>query len=322
MVLANENDNQAPFTLASSEGITILNQEEFSVQGLTTFIQKEKPSALYISGWMNNKYLKAVKGLKKQIPVICGMDNHWQGTIRQKIACILSPFILHNKFSHIWIPGLYQYPFALNLGFKKENILTGLYSADTNSILNAFDKIERKQHPKKFLFVGRLVPEKGVHILLDAFKQLKEEKSLNGWELTIIGNGPLLSEVESNDDVEYHSFIQPDELIKLLPHYGVFVLPSLYEAWGVVVHEAVAAGLPIISTTNCGAASTFVINGYNGMVCKPNDVNALKDCMRKLTQKNTDELSLMGGRSRELSKQISTKAWANQLFNLALQGDQ
>ena len=64
--------------------------------------------------------------------------------------------------------------------------------------------------------------------------------------------------------VEMLGFVQPDDLPAVLERAGCLVLPSRFEPWGVVVHEAAAAGLPIVCTPVCGAATRLVLDGYNG----------------------------------------------------------
>ena len=88
------------------------------------------------------------------------------------------------------------------------------------------------------------------------------EKSLN-FKIHIIGNGPLSLLIPKHPLIKHTKFLNPEKLQEILPNSGFFLLPSLYEAWGVVIHEAVLSGLPVISTYQTGSTSEFVVNGFN-----------------------------------------------------------
>ena len=65
--------------------------------------------------------------------------------------------------------------------------------------------------------------------------------------------------------------MQPEDLVRVIKNVGFFVLPSNFEPWGVVVHEFCAAGLPMLLSETVGSSSSFLINGHNGFLFKPNN---------------------------------------------------
>ena len=82
-------------------------------------------------------------------------------------------------------------------------------------------------------------------------------------------------------------------------------MPSKFEPWGVVVHEFAAAGLPLLLTYSVGAASTFLIPGYNGYILKNNNIKDLTSILIKVINTNDIQLLQMMNNSNELSKRIS-----------------
>lgn len=302
----------APFKLESEEGITILNEDAYSIAALEESVKTFAPDLIYVSGWTNKNYLSIAKQYKaKGIPCITGLDNQWKNNWRQRIGVLLSPWKVKTYFSHIWIAGMLQYEFARRLGFKGENILNNLYSCDLNKFNNPSPKVN-----KRFVFVGRLVDHKGVDILIKAFLEFKKITK-SDWILHVIGNGEYAEQLKTIEGVVHQTFIQPQEVPAELHKGGVFVLPSRYEAWGVVVHEAAAAGMPIITTSTCGAARHLVHNGYNGFTIPANSVSSLVKSMQKMALASDKQLITMGQHSYALAQSINPDLWSAQLNNLS-----
>ena len=87
-------------------------------------------------------------------------------------------------------------------------------------------------------------------------------------------------------------------------------LPSLYEAWGVVVHEAVLAGLPLIATHQTGAASEFVIHGNNGFIYDAPDKEALKKILLGIENLSEEAYLEMSQNSKQLAVRINLDTWS------------
>jgi glycosyltransferase involved in cell wall biosynthesis len=158
------------------------------------------------------------------------------------------------------VPGARQAAFMHRLGFK--HVITGFYAADDNVFRPDVPVTERQ---RAFLFLGRIVNVKGIAILVEAYKRYRSVSSIP-WELHVIGTGPLARLCEGLDGLSMIGFAQPQELPSLLNQYRCLILPSLFEPWGVVVHEAVLAGLTVVTSEACGAGSFFVRHGWNGFI--------------------------------------------------------
>uniref|UniRef100_UPI0030EE414A glycosyltransferase n=1 Tax=uncultured Winogradskyella sp. TaxID=395353 RepID=UPI0030EE414A len=299
----------APFKIESEPGITICNYSETTISAMQTEINEFKPDLIYIAGWTNKQYLKTAKSYKaKGVPVITGMDNQWLGTIKQHVASLFSHFLIRKYVTHIWVPGKPQYYYARKLGFKPQNILTGLYCADES----IFESINQTKHHKQLIFVGRIVDHKGVEVLFEVVEDLLKSKDCN-LKLHVIGSGPLEHLIPKHPNVTHTPFVDPKEIPGLLTNAGTFILPSLYEAWGVVVHEAALAGLPIVSTHQCGAATELLIDGFNGYAYNATDKMALHSIIKKLMNQNEDDYFMMSENSKSLASKINLTQWAAQI---------
>lgn len=301
-------------------GINYYNRSEYdNEKKLITLIQEIKPKLIYIANWHDRIYKKVTIRYQKlnfNIPVLTGTDHPWTGSFRQWGGILLAPFILHKHFSHLWVAGLRQYELGRRLGFKTNQIIPFLYTADLNRFNTAYNKynlLKKKKYPKRILFVGRFAPVKGIDLLIRAFQSIPKEKRL-GWKLRLIGNGdfPILE----SEDIEIIDFLQPDDLIKEIETTGIFCLPSTYEPWGVVIHEFAAGGIPLLVSDTCGAASSFVIDGYNGFTFLNKNEYSLKEKLERMINKPENELFQMGNRSHELSKSITPVLSAASLMSV------
>jgi glycosyltransferase involved in cell wall biosynthesis len=138
----------------------------------------------------------------------------------------------------------------------------------------------RTSSDARFLFVGRLIERKGLHVLLRAFA------SLDGGELWIAGGGPLheaVSQATAQDPrIRFLGHVDGQDLDDLYAQVDALVVPSLYEPWGLVVHEGLANGLPTITTDQVGAADDLIDDGVNGYVVPAASSEAMADAMRKV----------------------------------------
>jgi glycosyltransferase involved in cell wall biosynthesis len=310
-------NKEAPFHFDISESIKIYNKEAYKKNGqLKNMVDSIGPDLIYCSGWVDKEYLEICKRYKTQIPVIVGFDNQWKNTFKQRIAALISPFKILNHFSHCWVPGKLQYDYALRLGFKKSNILSGFYCCDFDFFYSQYMSIKEKKRtvfPRKFIFVGRYVPSKGILDLWQAFTELQKEHP-NEWELWCLGTGNI--EPVKHKKIKHFGFVQPSEMSTFIENTGVFILPSHFEPWGVVVHEFAAAGFPIICSDEVGARTTFVENNLNGYIYTAGNLKELKSAMLMMINLSEEKLNEFSEASVKKAKHITPAIWAKQLIDL------
>jgi glycosyltransferase involved in cell wall biosynthesis len=115
------------------------------------------------------------------------------------------------------------------------------------------------------------------------------------------------------EGIEELGFVQPDKLPALMKQAGALVLASRREPWGVVVHEAATAGLPILCADVAGAAVHLVQDGFNGVVFEAGNARHLAQGMERMTRLSVEERAAMGRRSHLLSTQFTPQRWADTL---------
>jgi glycosyltransferase involved in cell wall biosynthesis len=138
----------------------------------------------------------------------------------------------------------------------------------------------RSGRETRFLFVGRLIERKGLDVLLEAFARFE------GGELWIAGDGPLdevVSAAASQDRrIRLFGHVAGENLGDLYREVDVIVVPSLYEPWGLVVHEGLAHGQPVIATDQVGAADDLIDPGVNGYVVPAGSAEETARAMRSV----------------------------------------
>ncbi len=314
-------DPNAPFEIKKTKYVEVLSINAKTEKEWADFIGKINPDLIYMAGWAVPTYKKIVKSYVNKIPVIMGMDAQWEGSFRQRLGTWASSYYVRPYCNHVWVAGDRQFEFAKRLGFRNDSVLTGFYTADTPMFQAKYSGEEIPHfgldNPKKIVFVGRYVEVKEPRLLIEAFNAINPEISKD-WELIMIGAGELKDDLKkiSGSRVKIMDFMQPEKLNDLLAQCHAFCLPSSYEPWGVVVHEAACMGLPLILSDACGAATEFLIHGYNGFSFKSRDKAALTKAMTDLFTIEDSTMKSMRKNSFLLSNRITHDTWAGTLFGV------
>ena len=300
---------EAPFKIESENGIEIEDHENYDQSELKKAIERFAPDLIYVAGWTNKTYLAIARQYKNHgVSVVTGMDNHWKATPKQYLASLLSHLFIHPYFTDIWIPGSAQYAFAQKLGFKETNIHTGLYCANTNLFRGKIKKSKKDE----VVFIGRLVDHKGVPQFIHLLEKLIREEALN-IHIHFIGNGPLADKIPQHRNIKHTSFVKPQELPNVLQKTGFLILPSSYEAWGVVVQEALLTGTPVISTYQCGAAVDLVEHKKNGFLFDSRNGLQLEKILKNIKELSNESYEAMSKNALAAAKRIDHDAWSKTL---------
>ncbi len=158
------------------------------------------------------------------------------------------------------------------------------------------------------LFVGRLIERKGAIYLFDAFRNISKEYAY--LRLLIAGDGPMREKYEKfsrdnhlEEKISFLGAVDHNKIADLYRRSHVFVLPSLNEALGNVTQEALASGLPVI-TTGTGAAELMRDNGF---IVKKESTEDIQNCLRKIIT-NKELRENMSRKSRQLAE---TMGWSD-----------
>lgn len=272
-----------------------INRSETRDVDIAKAVHHFSPDCVLMSSWNFPDYMKLARRLRRRGTfVISTIDHQWEGTLKQWLGVISSRWFLKPSIDCFLVAGDRQAYFARKLGY--DNILYGLYAA----AVEEFKPITPlcKRNPS-FLFIGRLAAEKGIKNLANAYRMYRQQCA-EPWDLKVAGTGKLQPLLKDTAGVKTLGFVQPADLTELMQSARALILPSSWEPWGVVIHEAAAAGLPIIATYACGAVTSFVRDGINGFVIPP-CVRAIKDAMLKMTLCEDDVLESWGIASQTLA---------------------
>jgi glycosyltransferase involved in cell wall biosynthesis len=285
--------------------------------GLIDALRDFRPDVTLIVGWEQPAYRRCARALRgTSLRVVC-MDNQWLRTPRQLLGIASSRLYLRPYFDAAFLPGPRQLDFALRLGFARDRIFEGFYAADVEAFADVppLDSAEADAR-RAFLFAGRLVEVKGIDTLAEAYMAYREAVD-DPWPLIIVGRGPLESVLRGRTGIGLRGFVDKAELTAEFARASFLVLPSTFEPWGVVVHEATAAGLGCICTTRVGAADAFVREGENGRIVRPLDVDALTAAIVWAHSLKPEQRATVSRVSRALAEQVTPKRWAEVVLEMA-----
>lgn len=311
-------NSEAPFVLDIA-GSHLYERRALNDEALLNFALDLAPDLVLCSGWIDKGYLSVCRVLrgKGAVTVLCS-DTAWQGKPRQWAAAIGGRFVLPHIFSKAWVTGDRQALYARKLGFASRHIHKGFYAADTDRFLPmgiALLAARKAAWPHRFLCVARYIGVKNHQLLCDAFAELCDAGEAGDWEMCFAGAGELFDQVSNSASgrhqrIRHMGFVQVDTMGDVIARCGVFVLPSAYEPWGVVVQELACAGLPLALSSAVRAAERFLEPGRNGVVFPANDKEGLKGALRSFVAMSDAQLAEQGTRSHALGAQWSPAHWA------------
>jgi 1,2-diacylglycerol 3-alpha-glucosyltransferase len=177
-----------------------------------------------------------------------------------------------------------------------------------------------KLPPRYFLCVARFVPKKNLAGLVKAYARYARQAGHDAWSLVLSGTGPLEAELRAvvaaaglDAQVYFPGFLQYPDLPACYGLAGALVLPSVSDQWGLVVNEAMAAGLPVLVSSRCGCAPDLVREDENGFAFDPENIEALAGRLTEVAGLGQARRAAMGQRSREIIAAYSPEAFARGL---------
>ena len=183
------------------------------------------------------------------------------------------------------------------------------YFCDLDAFLAAPRRV-RDDGKIVFLFCGQMIARKGVDLLLAAFTELGDAA-----QLLLVGREADLPDLLTalpatfRERCIYAGFQPPEELPRFFAQADVFVLPSRYDGWGVVVNQAIGAGLPVICSDMVGAGHDLVDEEKNGLKFKAGDAASLAEKMKRFLA-DPALIEKWGAASREKARAFTPQTGA------------
>lgn len=249
----------------------------------------KKPfDAVVICGYSSPTAMLAMAYLRmRRIPFYMEVDG---GLIREEGKL---KFLVKKKLvgmANRWLStGRYTTDFLAHYGADRERIETYPFSSlfEKDILPDVVSPEEKKRlrrelgisQSRMILSVGQCIPRKGFDLLLKAAKGLPEDTAL-----CIVGGEPTpgylaLQRELGLDQVYFPGFHKKESLQRYYRCADLFVLPTREDIWGLVVGEAMAYGLPVITTNRCVAGLELVENGISGYIVPVEDAEALREAM-------------------------------------------
>jgi glycosyltransferase involved in cell wall biosynthesis len=171
-----------------------------------------------------------------------------------------------------------------NLKFKKK-----IYTISNGNDFEKIQEIKPSEKKSDVIFAGRLLSNKNIDVLIRAIQSVKEK--IPGIKCLIIGNGPeknkleeLIQKLNLEININFLGFLEDhDDVYAMMKSSKVFILPSTREGFGIVVIEANACGIPVITIDHeANAAKDLIEEGINGFICQLNEEEIAKKTIRIL----------------------------------------
>lgn len=200
-----------------------------------------------------------------------------------------------------------------NSGIENEKIIKLHLGCDISKIPFKDTSVDYGDRPLKLLYVGRISQSKGIKYLLEAMLRFQKSEVTLDIIGHLIGSGNALKDYKNT--YRRLSPLSQEELFRAYGDYDALVLPTLYDGFGLVLIEAMAAGLPVIATKN-SFGPELITEGKNGFIVPISDAKAIEKSISKLMNSSKEEYRIMRMNARETAEKFTWKAYQDQLSNL------
>jgi glycosyltransferase involved in cell wall biosynthesis len=244
----------------------------FMYTGLLKKIKIEKPDAIIVSGYSVVTIRLWLRSLFRSTRYIIWSGSvHRQGYYDSWIRRLTRKLVTRRAAAFIAY-GSKAKEYIMDLGGGEKKIFIARNTVDTSFFSKRTDEIRASAVPENkfhFTYVGFITRRKNLAKLMEAVKLLAAKRT--DFVLDLVGDGEdktLFEEYTKENGLEkmvsFIGFVQKNEVPVYLARSSCFVFPSEYDIWGLVVNEAMAAGLPCISSVKSGVTSDLVKDGETG----------------------------------------------------------
>ena len=277
-------------------------------RGVVHALRRARPKVVLLGGWNQPAFWSALSwAQRRRVPVVLWVES----TRSERRSGLLEPLkrMLLRTVAAFVVPGSASRDYLLTLGVSESKIAVAPNAVDPSIFAVAAERPARER--PVVLAVGRLAPEKGIDVLLEAVRDLPVD-------VVVAGTGPEEERLRAAapPNVRFLGYVDRDELPRLYADADVLAMPSRSDPWGMALNEGALAGLPLVSTDAAGAAHELIEDGVNGFRLPAGDAGALRDALRKLAE-DAEFRRRSGRRSTELAARFTPAAWADEVAALA-----
>lgn len=263
------------------------------------YIAAERIGAVVVGGYSDAGRVRVILACRRRhIPVLLWGDSNVRGDrirgLRRVVKSIAVRTIVR-CCSAVLVCGSLGAKYYQQYGARSEQIFRcpcepdyGIFGRRPECLRQSVSETNPVSRRRRLVFTGQLIERKRVDLLLLSFVDIATERQQ--WDLAIIGDGPQRDYLQSlvpaslRSRIAWLGFIPDEEgIARVYRDADVLVLPSDAEPWGVVVTEAAASGLALVTSDAVGASADLVVSGVNGWTFKAGDRAGLTGALRKVT---------------------------------------
>jgi glycosyltransferase involved in cell wall biosynthesis len=288
------------------------------------------PQVVAVPGWSHPGALAALLWcLRNGRPAVLMSDSGMRDQVRRRPREAIKRLVVR-LFTSALVGGIPHRAYACALGLAPGAVFDGYDVVDNDH----FDRGARHARgegerlrarlalPARYLLAAaRFVAKKNLLPLLEAYAGYRARAGTDAWPLVLLGDGELRGEIERRialpdlaGAVVLPGFRQYDELPAFYGFAGAFVHASTAEQWGLVVNEAMAAGLPVLVSERCGCARDLVSEGVNGFTFDPCDVDRLAGLLHRVAGMTDGQREAMAEAGRRIVAEWGPERFAGGLM--------
>jgi len=238
-------------------------------------------------------------------------DANWRGDLRQRVLGRAGFRLLHKaRFDAMIVPGQQGVRLMRAFGMDERCVRMGMLGADV-AVFGRGPPLASRG--KTMLFVGQLIERKDVLGLARAF--IRFSVGQPDWVLTIVGSGDQGGMIPAHPRIVVDDFMQAEDLAERYHQARFVVLPSLTEAWGVVVHEAALAGCGLVLSDRVGSRDDLS-GGANAVQFRAGDEDQLVAALHTAAAFDDDRLARAEALSRGLAAAFGPVRFAREVCDL------
>ncbi len=300
-------------------------------RSLQKVLSELRPDVVCINGWSRGGCIAALSWCAShRVPVVIMSDTHaldhphrpWKEAVKRRIVGLCSACL---------VAGAPHRDYIAALGAPLDRVFTGYDVVDNEHFRIGAERARCAEASLReslglpahfFMACSRFEAKKNLARLLQAYAKYREAMGRAGktaWSLVVVGEGELMGELLAlrrrlGLEATVH-FPGPKGYRELPSYYGLagaFIHASTTEQWGLVVNEAMAAGLAVLVSERCGCAADLVVPGANGLLFNPEDVNSITKVMVEIADGSRDPRT-MGRKSQEIVTRWSPTRFAEGL---------
>lgn len=273
------------------------------------------PRAVAIPGWSHPAALAALAWCGRSgTPAVLMSESTafdeprrpWKEAVKRRLVA---------RFGSALVGGQPHRRYLVELGMAPERVRDGYDVVDTDHFAAEADRVRRNAAEERrrrglperyFLASARFIRKKNLPFLIEAFAGYRHSAGPGAWDLVLLGDGEerprlgaAIARYGLDGAVHLPGFRQYADLSAFYALAGAFVHASTTEQWGLVVNEAMAAGLPVLVSRQCGCVEDLINEGENGYGFDPFDVEALTRLLRHVASDACDRAAMAAaGRAR------------------------